>query len=129
MFTEGKSNRKPVVETNKDGKFIQFFPSAKDAAASAGCIQVEMSGLLNFTRKHFYGRYFRHATKQEIAEFKALDQKMKEQEILQAEAVPPEPELIDIPEEIIPAIIDKPQPTADTLSPFERMLLRGNNPE
>lgn len=130
MSTSEKIRKKKVVvEIDKNGKFIGFFESVQSCADLIGTHQGVVSMILHRTRKHFHERYFRFARPEEIEQFDKFQAKVVSEEQLKQIETPVVPEVIDIPAEIIPAIVGKSLPVDEDLSPFERMLQRSKSLE
>ena len=122
--------KKVVVEIDHNGKFIGFFESVQACADTIGTHQGVVSMILHRTRKHYHGRYFRFARPEEIEQFDKFQAKVvSEEQLKRGIEYAPIPEVIDIPEEVIPAVVPKSLPVDEDLSPFERMLRRSKSLE
>lgn len=126
VYTMGKDKRKPLVELeSENGKIKRFWESGKDAAAfydmSAVVITVHVKGRSRHAKK----KYFRYATPEEVAAYRAVNQVIADQDNQEptTHAVP-----VDIPQlpiEVIPEKVDKRENQEAELSPFDVLIKKG----
>jgi len=120
--------KKPIIELNKPGgKPIAYWESSKAAADFYNLSQVVISYNVNGKTRQAKGHYFRYATKKETEEYNNNLLRIDAADRAAALPVVEEPAKIDIPAEIIPDVVQKPEDQYDTLTPFEKMLQKSKN--
>lgn len=119
-----KNKAKPIIETDKEGKFLRYFPKgymAKDEyrITSHAMLTLHLQGRL----KHCQGHYFRFATPEEIEKWRSLNEELTQHEIIKTE--PLSSHLENLPEEEIIKAEPELQATDEgEMTLFEKLMKR-----
>lgn len=115
---------KPVVEIDKKGKILSYHESAREVFLLTGINAGIISTIVNGHRKTYHGRIWRFARPAEILFFTDLIERTQKTDQERDEQPKPVEELPQEQIEVIPAKKED-KPEEEFLSPFERMLKRG----